>query len=102
MSADDPRYVPTDEELRAARHQVENLLAASGVELSEPALWEPAPDLEDAIMSQAAGGASTRRRRTPRLWLAAAVIVAVAAVGLVAFAAFRTPPPDWSVALAAT
>jgi hypothetical protein len=100
MTDDITPHIPSDAELDAARYEVEQLLGGSGVDLSDPALWEAAPDLEDLIMAETS--APEHHRATPWWRLAAAAsVVAVAAIGVVAFGALRSAP-DWSVALAAT
>jgi hypothetical protein len=96
-------HEPSDEDLDTARADVERLLAGSGVSLSDGALWEPSPDLEDDVMASAVGTSRVPSAGTGgRWWLAAAaVVVAVAAVGTLTYRAIR-PSPDWSVTLAAT
>ena len=100
MSDEITPHIPSDAELGAARSEVDRLLSGSGVELSDPAFWAGAPDLEDAIM--AAIAVPARHDRAPRWKLAvAASIVAVAAIGAVVFGALQSEP-DWTAALAAT
>lgn len=100
MSGDDHRE-PTDAQLDAAGREVDELLDGTGVDLSDPSLWEPAPDLEDSIMA-AATEPGVVQLRVSRLIGVAAVVVAVLALGGISLIAARSNAPDWSVTLAAT
>ena len=92
-----PRF-PSDDDVAAARDTVERLLAGSGVDLSDPSLWEPAADLEAEVMASALAANDTAAAQTRgRWWLAAAAaVVAVAAIGAIAYGAIRSTPsfPD--------
>jgi hypothetical protein len=103
MSDDMNPHQPSDEEVAAAQAEVERLLTGSGVDLSDPALWEPTPQLEDAVMAAAVGAGYTPAAGGRTRWwtAAAAAVVAVAAVGAILYGAVRSTP-DWSVTLAAT
>lgn len=96
-------HIPSDDEIRAARSELEATLAGADIDLSDAALWEPPPDLEETIMA----GISVpeiQDQRTQRRWImtAAAAVIGIAAIGAVAVAAVRADTPDWTVALAAT
>jgi hypothetical protein len=98
-----PPQFPSDDDVAAARDTVERLLAGSGVDLSDPSLWEPAADLEAEVMASALAKNDMAAARTRGRWLlaAAAAVVAVVAIGAIVYGAIRSTP-DWSVTLAAT
>jgi hypothetical protein len=74
--------------------------------LEDAATWEdPAPELEDRVVTLVSGGegSATRKPGRPsrRLWTAAAALIAIAATGAT-WGALRNPGPDWEVALPGT
>ncbi|HEX9643887.1 MAG TPA: anti-sigma factor [Acidimicrobiia bacterium] len=105
--SDDRGRAPTDEDLAVERLIVEELAATAGSPLDEASLWEPMPDLEDAIMGSIRAEAARRDDVRPavrsyrRLVAVAAALVVLAATAGVVFA-MRSDPADWTVALGAT
>ncbi len=94
------RYDVNDEQLAAARREVEQMLEGSGVSLSDRELWEEPVDLDFDV---AAAHAAPRLRRARR-WSVVAGIAAVLGfvVLLAAVILLREPGPDWEVALIPT
>lgn len=98
--SDRPGEGVSDDQLAAARLEIENLLEGSGVSLSDRELWEEPVDLDLEVPVTPAVLSS--RRRSP--WLIRTGIAAV--IGLVVLVAVlvtgREPGPEWEVALIPT
>ena len=100
MSDHESRHIPTDAEIREARHAAEAHLNQVG--LDDAALWEEpsagfAAAVIDAIDPSPAAGATVRSSRL--WWMVGAAAAVLIAVGVYTM---RPAPADWEVALAPT
>lgn len=106
---DETRHIPSDDELLAARAELERLVGPAL--LNDPALWaEPSATFEDSLltsierpeMPEAANVAVIGKQASRRpKWLAPAA-AAAAVLAVVAVLTLRPANADWEVALGAT